>query len=89
MAQVESVELRDLGLAVIAAEHRSLRKAAEAINIRQSTLSRRLRDLEHRFGAVTWRQLANERLVFPLHGPGPELERDDINLNRVGFPNQV
>jgi LysR substrate binding domain len=25
-------------------------------------------------GAVTWRQLANERLVLPLHGPGTELE---------------
>jgi DNA-binding transcriptional LysR family regulator len=25
-------------------------------------------------GGVSWRQLANERLILPLHGPGPELE---------------
>ena len=25
-------------------------------------------------GGVSWWQLANERLVLPLHGPGPELE---------------
>jgi nucleoside-diphosphate-sugar epimerase len=34
--------------AVIASQHCSLRQAAEAISIRQSTLSRRLRDLEYR-----------------------------------------
>ncbi len=49
---MESVELRDLKLAVITSQHRSLRQAAEAISIRQSTLSRRLRDLEYRLGAV-------------------------------------
>jgi hypothetical protein len=27
-----------------------------------------------RYGAVSWQQLANERLVLPLHGPGAELE---------------
>ncbi|WOJ88431.1 LysR family transcriptional regulator [Methylocapsa polymorpha] len=41
-----SVELRDLKWAIIAARHRSLRQAAETLNVRQSTLSRRLRDLE-------------------------------------------
>ena len=49
---MESVELRDLRIAVITAQHRSLRQAAHAMNIRQSTLSRRLRDLEHRLGAI-------------------------------------
>ncbi len=49
---MEQVELRDLRLAVITAQHRSLRQAATAINIRQSTLSRRLRDLECRLGAI-------------------------------------
>jgi DNA-binding transcriptional LysR family regulator len=49
---MQSVELRDLRLAVAISQHRSLRRAAEAIGIRQSTLSRRLRDLEHRIGAV-------------------------------------
>ncbi|WP_244406233.1 LysR family transcriptional regulator [Methylocella silvestris] len=44
-------ELRDLRWAIVASQHRSLRQAAEALNVRQSTLSRRLRDLEHRLGA--------------------------------------
>jgi DNA-binding transcriptional LysR family regulator len=47
-----SVELRALRWAVIAAQHKSLRQAAETLNIRQSTLSRGLRDLEHRLGAI-------------------------------------
>ncbi len=46
------VELRDFRLAVTASQHRSLRQAAEALNIRQSTLSRRLRDIERRLGVV-------------------------------------
>lgn len=41
-----------LRLAIVISQHRSLRKAADAINIRQSTLSRRLRDLEYRLDAV-------------------------------------
>jgi DNA-binding transcriptional LysR family regulator len=49
---VKSVELRDLRLAVITAQHRSLRRAAETLRIRQSTLSRRLRDLELRVGVI-------------------------------------
>ena len=49
---LDSVDLRDLRLAVVISQHRSLRKAAEAIKIRQSTLSRRLRDLEYRIDAV-------------------------------------
>ncbi len=47
-----AVELRDLKWAVVASQHRSLRQAAEALNIRQSTLSRRLRALEYQLGAV-------------------------------------
>jgi hypothetical protein len=46
-----SVEFRDLEWAIIASHHRSLRQAAEALDIRQSTLSRRLRDMEARLGA--------------------------------------
>jgi DNA-binding transcriptional LysR family regulator len=38
--------------AIIASQHKSLRRAAETLNIRQSTLSRGLRDLEHRLGAI-------------------------------------
>lgn len=46
------VELRDLRWAIVAGRHRSLRQAAETLNIRQSTLSRRLRDVEYRLGAT-------------------------------------
>jgi DNA-binding transcriptional LysR family regulator len=45
------VDLRDMRWAIIAAQHRSLRKAAESLNVRQSTLSRTLRNLENRVGA--------------------------------------
>ena len=38
--------------AIIAAQHRSLRQATEALNIRQSTLSRSLRGLEYQLGAT-------------------------------------
>jgi DNA-binding transcriptional LysR family regulator len=41
-----STELRDMRWAITAAQYRSLRQAAEALNIRQSTLSRSLRRLE-------------------------------------------
>jgi DNA-binding transcriptional LysR family regulator len=51
-AAVMSVELRDLRWALVAARHRSLRQAAEELNIRQSTLSRGLRDLEFELGTA-------------------------------------
>ena len=47
-----SVELRDLRWAIVAAQHRSLRQAAEELEIRQSTLSRCLRNLEFQLGAT-------------------------------------
>lgn len=47
-----TIELRDLRWAITVSHHRSLRKAAESLNIRQSTLSRQLRDLEYRLGAT-------------------------------------
>jgi DNA-binding transcriptional LysR family regulator len=46
------VELRDLKWALVAAQHRSLRQASAALNIRQSTLSRCLDALEHTLGAT-------------------------------------
>ena len=45
-----SSELRDLRWAIVASQHRSLRQAAESLNVRQSTLRRRLRELEDRLG---------------------------------------
>ncbi len=45
------VELRELRWAIIVSQHPSLRQAAETLNVRQSTLSRRLRYLEHQLDA--------------------------------------
>jgi len=47
-----NIEFRDLRWALAAAQHRSLRQAAEALNVRQSTLSRGLRDLETEVGTI-------------------------------------
>ncbi|MCP1845906.1 DNA-binding transcriptional LysR family regulator [Bradyrhizobium sp. USDA 4524] len=46
------VELRELRWAIIASQHRSLRQAAETLRIKQSTLSRRLRNLEYKLGVI-------------------------------------
>jgi DNA-binding transcriptional LysR family regulator len=49
--EVEKIELSDLRRAIAVSQHRSLRQAAQTLNIRQSTLSRRLRDIEYCLGA--------------------------------------
>lgn len=46
-----SLEFRELRWAVVASQYPSLRQAAAALNIRQSTLSRALRALEYQVGA--------------------------------------
>ncbi len=46
------VEVSDLRLAVVTSQHRSLRQAAEALNIRQSSLSRRLHEIERQLAVV-------------------------------------
>jgi DNA-binding transcriptional LysR family regulator len=45
------LEFRDLRWAIVASQHRSLRQAAETLRIKQSTLSRCLRSLEHTLGS--------------------------------------
>lgn len=45
-------ELRDLKWAIATSQQRSLRQAAETLQIRQSTLSRRLQNIECRLGAT-------------------------------------
>lgn len=47
----DTIELRHLRYFLTVAEHGSLRKAAASLNIQQSTLSRRIRDLEDFLGA--------------------------------------
>jgi DNA-binding transcriptional LysR family regulator len=46
------VELRDLRYALAAAEHHSFRRAAAALRIKQSTLSRRIHELEDELGVL-------------------------------------
>jgi DNA-binding transcriptional LysR family regulator len=46
------IELRHLRYVLVAAQHRSLRKAAETLNLKQSTLSRRIRELEDELRVV-------------------------------------
>ena len=46
------MEFRDLRWAIVASQHRSLRQAAETLRVKQSTLSRRLRNLEHKLGGA-------------------------------------
>ncbi|MCD9825481.1 LysR family transcriptional regulator [Bradyrhizobium japonicum] len=46
------MEFRDLRWAITASQHRSLRRAAEVLRIKQSTLSRCLRSLEHTLGST-------------------------------------
>lgn len=45
-----TVEFQEMRWALTVSQHRSLRSAAETLHVRQSTLSRRLRDLEARLG---------------------------------------
>ena len=47
-----AIELRHLRYFVAAAEHGSFRKAGTALQIQESTISRRVRDLEDRLGAA-------------------------------------
>lgn len=59
------VELRHLRYFVAAAEYGSFRKAAAAVGVQQSALSRRIRDLEHQLGATLFhRHTAGVSLTF-------------------------
>ncbi|WP_271553350.1 LysR family transcriptional regulator [Bradyrhizobium sp. CCBAU 45394] len=46
------MEFRHLRWAIVVSQHRSLRQAADTLRIKQSTLSRCLRNLEHRLGVT-------------------------------------
>ncbi|ODT81437.1 MAG: LysR family transcriptional regulator [Pelagibacterium sp. SCN 64-44] len=62
---LHSIELRHLRYFVAAAEHGSFRKAAAAIGIQESAVSRRIRDLEDRLGATLFRRHSGGvRLTF-------------------------
>jgi DNA-binding transcriptional LysR family regulator len=59
-------ELRDLKWAIVASRHRSLRQAAETLNTRQSTLSRRLRDLEIEIGVDLFERTTGGTKLTPV-----------------------
>jgi len=50
-AELHAIKLRHVRYVLAAAEFNSFRRAAAALNIEQSTISRRIRDLESRLGA--------------------------------------
>jgi DNA-binding transcriptional LysR family regulator len=59
-----AIELRHLRYAVAAAHHGSFRRAAEALGVKQSSLSRRIRQMEDRLGvAVFERSSSGVRLT--------------------------
>src|SRR5262245_58859324 len=52
LGQPACIDLQHLRFAVTAVEYGSFRQAAEILGVRQSTLSRSIRQLEHLIGAV-------------------------------------
>jgi DNA-binding transcriptional LysR family regulator len=61
-----TVGLRHLQFVVVVAKHGSLRRAAKSLNIRQSTLSRAIRQLEIRLGLTVFiRSNTGVRLTLP------------------------
>ena len=57
--QLTSVDLQHLRFAVAAVEYGSFRQAAEILGVRQSTLSRSIRQLEHLIGVVIFDRSSN------------------------------
>lgn len=59
------VEVPHLRYVVAAAEHRSFRRAAAALNITQPTLSKRIRELEHRLGILLFERSTGGAQLTP------------------------
>ncbi|WP_172274510.1 LysR family transcriptional regulator [Caulobacter sp. RHG1] len=56
--RLRGIKLHQVRYVVSAAEHRSFRQAAAALHVEQSTVSRRVRDLEHQLGAALFERSA-------------------------------
>lgn len=75
-------------LAVVTSQHRSLRQAAEALNIRQSTVSRRLHEIERQLGVLLFERtnggtnLTTVRLEF-VASAKRILDDVDTELRRI------
>jgi Bacterial regulatory helix-turn-helix protein, lysR family len=77
------IELRYLRWAIVASQHRSLRQAAETLNVRQSTLSRNLRDMEHHIGAELFER--SNGGTRPWNYAIPQLSLDGIKHDRFSL----
>jgi DNA-binding transcriptional LysR family regulator len=51
-SEISGLDLRQLRYAVLAADYGSIRQAAEALLMKQSTISRSIRQLEHTLGVT-------------------------------------
>ena len=55
-AKIRALDLKHLRFAVAASDYGSLRRAADALSVRQSTLSRSIRQLEHQIGVPVFKR---------------------------------
>lgn len=78
-----TVELRHLRYVVAAAEHGSFRRAARALNIQESAISRRIRDLEDDIGASLF--VRHHGGVFLTHAGQRFVTRARNALKQVGY----
>ena len=74
-------ELRDLKWALVASQNKSLRKAADYLSIRQSTLSRTLRALEDQLGAPLFKRTSGG--THPTQAGNEFLQSARIILDEV------
>jgi DNA-binding transcriptional LysR family regulator len=83
-----AIELKDLRWALLVAQHRSLRQSAELLNVRQSTLSRRLTDIESTLGVILFERTnvgtrpTDEGIEF-LKGARGIIEAVDETISRL------
>ncbi|MES0110103.1 LysR substrate-binding domain-containing protein [Mesorhizobium sp. M0013] len=72
-----AIELRHLRYAVAAARHGSFRRAAEELGVKQSSLSRRIRQMEGRLGVTVFERLSSGVRLTPA---GAEILRTSQHL---------
>ncbi|MDR3484685.1 MAG: LysR family transcriptional regulator [Bradyrhizobium sp.] len=83
-----TVELQNMKWAIAVSQFRSLRQAAEKLNIRQSTLSRRMRDLEQEVGATLFERTNGGTRLTPagqefLEAARRIIEETDLMVARL------
>ena len=82
MSRSLKLELRHLRYAVAAAEHGSFRRAAKALEMHESAISRRIRDLEDEIGVALF--IRYHGGVYPTHAGKRFLIRARKALNLIG-----